>query len=181
MNKQELDSIEALFALHKADVAAQVRGRLTFSLIGDFVALIARLVGKQCFGAMCDTMVSLQGKGDVVRGFADSRTWLEAIRGQSVDAPHAEAFVRTMEKMKAQRGICISAESFSEAARACLIKHNVACYDFDDLFGMLTRTTAKYVAYRFDPAYCGDQEEYFVVRNEPEDELRAGAKDPLEV
>jgi restriction endonuclease Mrr len=180
MNKQDLDRIEALVTKHKADVAAQVRDRLTTPLIGDFAALIVRLVGKQCFGAMCDTMVDLHGKGEVVRGFADSLTWLEATRGHGVDVSHVEAFVRRMKKMKAQRGICISTESFSEAARTCLIKHNVLCYDFDDLVGMLTQTTAKYVAYKLDQKYFGG-EEYFFVQKEPEDELRAGAKDPLEV
>ena len=182
MNKQGLDHIEALVAKQRADVAARLRGRLTSFVIGDFAALIARLVGRQCFGAPCDTMVDLHGKGEVVKGFADSLTWLEAGRGRGVDMPQAEAFVRGMKKKEAQRGICITTESISEAARTYLAGHNVGCYDFDDLFGMLTRTTAKYVAYRFGEEYGGVEfSEYFFVRKEPEDEHRAGAKDPLEV
>ena len=180
MNKQDLDRIEALVAKHRAGVAAQVRNRLTTPLIGDFAALITRLVWRQRFGVTFDTTGDLHGKGEVVRGFADSRTWLEARRGRGVDMPQAEAFVRRMRERKAERGICISTESISEAARAYLIEHHVGGYDFEDLFGMLTRTTAQYVAYKFDQEYFGDQE-HFVVRKEPEDELRVGAKESLEV
>jgi hypothetical protein len=83
-------------------------------LYGRDVLVIERLIGQQCFGVSSDTVVDLHGKGEVVRRFADSRTWLEARRSR-VDVPQAETFVRRRKKIEARRGICITTESVSGA------------------------------------------------------------------